>query len=92
MQEHHLVAQGLNYNHDIKQQKGESIDKFVTRLKLAAQKCKLGDSENDRIIDYMIFGVNNYRVRRELMGKDEKLTLDDAITAARLVEASSRSI
>ncbi len=76
--------------HDIKQQKGESIDKFVTRLKLAAQKCKFGDSENDRIIDYMIFGVNNYRVRRELMGKDEKLTLDDAITAARLVEASSR--
>ncbi len=77
------------------QEPGETVDSFVTRLKVCAKNCQLKcmhckKDTTDRVIDQLIAGVSDEQTQKDLLGKDAKLTLDDAIKAAR-ENASSKS-
>ena len=69
--ERHLfrqVAQGANARHD----------DFIARLKTQAKKCKFsGDELEERIIEQIIEGTKHMKVRQMIL-KDESITLDKA--------------
>ena len=68
---------------------GESIDGYVTRCKLQAQKCKLNQTEaEERLIEQLIIGTNIAELQKELLGHDDKLTLEKALDIGRTTEAS----
>ena len=72
-----------------KQTKDESVDAFMTRCKLQAQKCRFTDIElEERLIEQLIIGTREREVQEVLLGKDEKLKLDKAMDIARMREAT----
>ena len=69
---------------------GESIDDYVTRCKLQAQKCKFNQAEaEERLIEQLIIGTNIAELQKELLGHDDKLTLEKALDIGRTTEAST---
>lgn len=71
-------------------QEDESIDKYVSRIKLQAFKCKFRDDQEiqERVIEQLIIGTKHTEVQKDLLAKDDKLTLDQAIDISRSHEAS----
>jgi gamma-glutamyl:cysteine ligase YbdK (ATP-grasp superfamily) len=59
---------------------GESIDKYITRLKQKAQYCNFTD-ENEKIRDQVIEKCASQRLRRKLLERDD-VKLDDVIKLA----------
>ena len=59
-------------------QKDETVDSFVTRLKLKAKDCNFTD-EKEMIRDRIVFGTNSNKIREKLIEKGEALTLPMAI-------------
>ena len=85
---HRYTLQGIG------QEQGESVDNFVAKIKNIAAKCKFRDSKEveDRILDQLIWGSNNPEVQKSLIGRDEKLSLNNAIDIARSNEATKRQM
>ena len=76
----------------MRQKVSECLDDFITRARAQAMKCEFSDAElQERIIELVIAGTSNELFRRELLGKDTNLKLDDVITLGRQHEAASRS-
>lgn len=76
---------------DIVQANNESVDSFVMRLKVQAQKCNFSDAaqHDDHIVDQIIKGTAHESVRRKLLNQDPtKLTLDSVMDFARTYEAT----
>ncbi|CAM1325938.1 Uncharacterised protein r2_g3487 [Pycnogonum litorale] len=76
---------------DMSQSTNESIDKFVTRIKVQAQKCNYQSIERmeDHIIDQIIKGIRHTAVRKKILDQDPlELTLDKAINFVRTYEAT----
>ena len=73
-----------------KQSENETIDEFINKCKLQAQKCEFKDANevDDRIIDQLIYGVRYEDLQKEYLSKDKTLTLSDAIKLGRTFEAS----
>lgn len=73
-----------------RQKADDSIDDFVNRCKLQAQKCDFANAEetNDRIIDQLIYGVRYPDLQKDYLAKDKDMTLEQAITLGRSFEAS----
>ena len=73
-----------------KQGEGESLDEFVNKCKLQAQKCDFKDANEteDRILDQLIYGIRYEELQKELLSKDKRLTLAQAINLGRTYEAS----
>ena len=46
----------------------------------------------DRLLDQLIWGINDPEVQKSLIGRDEKLTLSAAIDIARGYEATKRQM
>lgn len=71
-------------------QEDESIDSYVSRVKLQAFKCKFRDEVEiqERVIEQLILGTRHPELQKDLLGKDKTLTLDQAIDIARSYEAS----
>ena len=69
-------------------QGADSIDKFITRLRLRAQDCKFKDNgiQDEMIRDRLVIGTNNTRIREKLINEGDKLTLDKAIQIAQSFE------
>ena len=68
---------------------GESIDDYVMRCKLQAQKCKFNQAEaEERLIEQLIIGTSIAELQKELLGHDDKLTLEKALNIGRTTEAS----
>lgn len=74
----------FRFNNEV--QGTDSIDKFVTRLKLKKRDGKFAASEDDMIRDRIVFGTNNQRVREKLINEGEKLTLNKTIQIAQNLE------
>ena len=68
-----------------KQEEGESIDKFVTRLREAATTCEYGQLRDEMIRDKIVLGVVNGSTRRRLL-RERDLTLITAIEMCRAAE------
>ena len=85
---HRYTLQGM------RQDKGESVDNFITKIKNIGVKCKFSGNEEleDRLLDQLIWGINDPEVHKSLIGRDEKLTLNAAIDIARGYEATRRQM
>lgn len=57
----------------------------MIRCKLQAKKCKFRDGReiSERLLEQLIIGAIHKTVQETLLGKDEKLTLDDVMDIAR---------
>ena len=68
-----------------KQEEGETIDTFVTRLREKAATCEYGQLKDELIRDKIVLGIANESTRRRLLrGRD--LTLITAIEICRAAE------
>ena len=66
-----------------RQTKDESVDSFMARCKLQAQKCRFSEAEMEkRLIEQLIIGTRERKVQENLIGKDEKLKLYKAMDIA----------
>ena len=71
------------------QSEEETIDTFFTRCKLQALRYKFTQAElNERLIEQLIVGTIFPGLQKELLGKNEHLTLEEAINIGRTHEAS----
>ena len=76
----------------IRQEQGEPVDDFISRLKKLAAKCQFRDNAEieDRVLDQLIWGSRNPDVQKSLISRDKSLTLAAAIEIARSHEATSK--
>ena len=81
---HRLEMQRLS------QKQGESVEDFYIRIKTRALKCKYAseDITQERILEQFIAGTAIPKVQRELLSKDDTLTLAQALDIAKAHEAS----
>ena len=69
---------------DFRQSKDESVDSFMARCKLQAQKSRFSEAEmEEHLIEQLIIGTRESKVQENLLGKDEKLKLDKVMDVAR---------
>lgn len=68
-----------------KQEEGETIDTFVTRLREKAASCEYGALRDDLIRDKLVLGIANEATRRRLL-REQKLTLTKALELCRAAE------
>ncbi|MCG7879449.1 MAG: RNase H-like domain-containing protein, partial [Candidatus Thiodiazotropha endolucinida] len=70
----------------------QSIEQFITKLKLLAKDCAYGDIENDMVRDRIVFGVTSVKIREKLINEGDKLTLDKAIQIAQSYEYAQEQL
>lgn len=68
-----------------KQEDGESIDIFVTRLREKASTCDYGALRDELIRDKVVLGIANESTRRRLL-RERNLTLVEAVETCRAAE------
>ena len=71
----------------LSQQPGESVDTFVTTLRLKAASCQFGDQTESMIRDRVVLGCAD-RLVQERMLRDSDLTLQKALDVCRASEAT----
>ena len=72
------------------QTKHETIDQYLTELKLIAKNCSFGELENQLIQERIVCGTKSEEVRQRLL-RVEELSLDKAISVCRAEEESKKS-
>ncbi|XP_062529147.1 uncharacterized protein LOC134200371 [Bombyx mori] len=72
------------------QEGGESIDQYVTALKLLSKTCEFKTLEEEFIRDRIVCGIKNTIVRDRLLRTDD-LTMDKAIKICKVDEVSADS-
>ena len=73
------------------QQQGETVEQFVTDLKLKAKTCAFGDMTDSMIRDRIVLGIASQRVRERLL-REDNLNLANAIKICQAAEATHRQI
>ena len=73
------------------QQPGESVDGFVTDLKIKAQSCNFGTLKDSMIKDQIVFGIDDKKVRERLI-RETELKLDGAVKIAQASELSKKHV
>ena len=62
---------------------------YMARCKLQAMKCKFSQNEvEERLIEQLVVGTNLSELQKELLGRDDKLTLEQALNIGCTHEAS----
>jgi len=75
--------------HALKQGANETIDAFLTRVKVILAKCQYSaDMYNVILLDTIIASVYNDTVQRKLVSKDDTLTVDGALDIIRAYEST----
>ena len=73
-----------------RQKEDETLDEFVTCARTQAQMCEFNDTEMpERIIKLVIAGIRMEDFRRELLGKEKGLTLQEALNEGCKQEAAA---
>lgn len=72
-------------------QESESIDEFLTKLKVLVQPCQLGNLE-DRFVTYKIVTSNKWPHLRKKLVTMKDVTIDKAVDECKLEEVSARRI
>ncbi|XP_060073561.1 uncharacterized protein K02A2.6-like [Ylistrum balloti] len=73
------------------QGKTETIDEYVTELRIIAKNCKFGTLEDEMLRDRIVCGVFSEKVKERLL-RDNQLTLERAVTACRASEESQQML
>ncbi|CAN7994635.1 unnamed protein product, partial [Ixodes pacificus] len=79
------VTQATAIFNTMSQKPEQTIDEFVTELKLQAQKCDYGAQENRLIGDRIIIGIRDVALRERLF-REPSLTLDKIISTCKAAE------
>ena len=71
--------------HKRDQRDGETIDQYITELKLLARECEYSTTElkEEMIRDRLVSGISSARVREKLLQAGSNLTLSQAVTISR---------
>jgi hypothetical protein len=56
---------------NLEQQKEEEVDRFIERVERAGKICKFRGLQDDMVIQVVIKGMANEKIRRELLGKKD---------------------
>lgn len=75
----------------IKQEEGESFEKFLVKLRDQANKCKF-DTPDDHIIDQIIERCVSSELRKKILIMGETVTLDKVITEANTLEVVNQQL
>lgn len=70
------------------QTEGETLDQFVTDLKLLVKECNYQEADN-MVRDRLVIGIQNTKIREKLVNVGSDLTLEKAQEIARLHEMST---
>ena len=60
----------------MEQQDGETVAQFVTRLRQVVKDCDYGEQAENQIRDQVVQRCKSHELRKKLLGKGEKLTLE----------------
>ena len=74
------------------QEPGETVQQFVTALKLLVKYCEYGQAKDDIVRDRIAFGTKSAKVREKLLDIGSDLTLERAIEVARVDEDSVQQL
>ena len=74
-----------------KQQHGESIDEYITALKLLASSCEYNQMQDSMVKDALVLGVTNSQLREALL-RETNLDLNKAINLAQSTERAQQQI
>ena len=66
----------------MEQQDGETVAQFFTRLRQVVKDCDYGDQAENQIRDQVVQRCKSHELRKKLLEKGEKLTLELLSTAA----------
>jgi hypothetical protein len=76
-----------------RQKPEETLDDFVNRCKLQALRCQFKDNEiHERIIELIVASTPISDFQKELLGKDDKYKLDEALVLGRTYEAAASHV
>jgi hypothetical protein len=75
----------------ITQTPGESIDSFVTSLRLRAKSCEFGDQEESLIRDRIVIGCSDTRLQERLL-RETELSLQKTLNICRAAEATKEQV
>ena len=75
----------------ITQKDSENVDHFVTHLKNKVKSCDYSSPVDDMVRDKFVISIRDLQVKERLL-REEKLTLEKAISMARVSEASKEQI
>ena len=71
----------------IEQREGETVAQFGTRLRQVVKDCDYGDQADNQIRDQVVQRCTSHDLRRKLLEKGDKLTLDVLLKTAASYEA-----
>ena len=66
----------------MEQQDGETVAQFVTRLRQVVKDCDFGDQAENQIRDQVVQRCKSHELRKKLLEKDKKLTLELLLSTA----------
>ncbi len=69
----------------------DTVENFLTRLKLSARECQFSDPD-DMIRDRIVFATNSTKVRERLINEGADLTLDKAVQIAQSYQYSQEQL
>ena len=75
----------------ITQKDSENVGQFVTHLKNKVKSCDYSSPVDDMVRDKFVISIRDLQVKERLL-REEKLTLEKAISMARVSEASKEQI
>ena len=83
------IAYATHIFHSLKQDEGEPIDSYATRLREQAKRCKFcnADCMSRNIRDQIVVGCRSQRIRRKALSDD--LALDNLLKVARAEESAN---
>ncbi|KAL4718190.1 hypothetical protein ACJJTC_013132 [Scirpophaga incertulas] len=76
---------------NIRQNEGEPLEHFITRVKIMGKKCALGELEERLITMMLIVGINDHNLKEALLRVDE-IGLVEAVTMCRAAAEGKRQI
>ena len=80
-----------NVFHHTKQKAGESVEKFVTRLRKLTASCEYGDQTEDQIRDQVIAACSSTELLKKLLTEPE-LMLTRVIEIAQVMETAHHQV
>ena len=76
--------------HSRHQKQGETIESYITDVRIKARSCHFGDLTDELVCDRIVCGIRNDSIRKALL-RDSELTLNKAITICRIYEMTEES-
>ena len=69
----------------------ETVDQYLTELKLIAKNCSFGELENELVRDRLVCGTNSEEVRQRLLSVED-ISLDKAVSICRAHEETKKNV